>query len=78
MKVVFPINLVSLDFLKNISFLFSEKVFISTFALANLLIRNLESSGSFGEHFDVPLLSRYDALRTIVFFHLWTPKTLFI
>lgn len=52
MKVVFPIDLASLDFLKNVSFLFSETVFISTFALANLLIRALESSGSFGEYFE--------------------------
>lgn len=69
MKVVFPIDLASLDFLKNVSRLFSEKVFfISTFALANLLIRDLESSRSFGKHFDVLLLSRYTALRKIACF----------
>lgn len=68
MKVVFPIDLAYLDFLKNESFLFSEKVFTSAFAFANIFVRDLESRGSFGEHFDVPLSSRYNALRTIVFF----------
>lgn len=67
MKVVFPIDLVSLDFWKNIPFLFSEKILISTFVLASLLVRDLESSRSFKECFDVSLLSRYNALRTFFF-----------
>lgn len=67
-KLFFPLTLLLLTLWKIYPYLFSEKVFILTFALANLLIRDTESSGSFGEHFDVPLVRRYDALGTIAFF----------
>ena len=67
-KLFFPLTLLLLTFWKMYPFCFLKRFFISTFALANLLIRDLESSRSFGKHFDVLLLSRYTALRKIACF----------